>query len=131
MTERERLIEILRSMPPLNINIGGRLNGKRLMTMQHIADHLLANGVIVPPCKVGDAVYLPWNYNDVEGVACLTVTRIVISDACSYVRTDMQSDDRGYLYKYNFGQLYFSDFGKIVFLTQAEADKALAERVQK
>ena len=26
----------------------------------HIADHLLANGVIVPPCKVGDKIYKVW-----------------------------------------------------------------------
>ena len=27
-------------------------------TLSQIADHLLANGVIVPPCKVGDTVYV-------------------------------------------------------------------------
>ena len=29
-----------------------------------IADHLLAEGVIVPPCKVGDTVYCIWQYSD-------------------------------------------------------------------
>ena len=38
---RDRLIELL---------------GDYLYSEQ-IADHLLANGVIVPPCKVGDKVY--------------------------------------------------------------------------
>lgn len=27
-------------------------------TIEHIADYLLENGVIVPPCKVGDTVYV-------------------------------------------------------------------------
>ena len=43
---RERLIELL--------------NGKSIDTtpdVEYVADYLLDNGVIVPPCKVGDTVY--------------------------------------------------------------------------
>ena len=29
-----------------------------------IADHLLANGVIVPPCKVGDTVWIRWGIHE-------------------------------------------------------------------
>jgi hypothetical protein len=36
--------------------------------IEHIADHLLANGVIVPPCKVGDVVY------DYAGRECIVVS---------------------------------------------------------
>lgn len=45
MTERERLIELISQVQYM-----GGLEGK-------LADHLLSNGVIVPPCKVGQTVY--------------------------------------------------------------------------
>lgn len=121
MTERERLIEILRCIPPLNINIGGRRNGKHLMAMQHIADHLLANGVIVPPCKVGDRVWLLYTDGFIEE---LEIDEIVIgknhdiitftNDSCFTV----WGKDHNYYFKW-------------VFLTKEEAEKALAERKER
>lgn len=44
---RERLIEMIQN------SVGGCAR----YWAEVIADHLLANGVIVPPCKVGDTVY--------------------------------------------------------------------------
>mgnify|MGYP006864375302 CR=1 FL=1 len=49
MTQRERLIELLQSVP-------ADYEGNR--GVGSIADYLLANGVIVQPCKVGDTVYV-------------------------------------------------------------------------
>ena len=46
MTQREKLIELIKS--------GGLLIPGGA---EKISDYLLANGVIVPPCKVGDTVY--------------------------------------------------------------------------
>lgn len=49
MTMRDRLIELLKSgQPPFNA-----LNA---ICISVLADYLLENGVIVPPCKVGDTV---------------------------------------------------------------------------
>lgn len=48
MNDRDRLIELLQEYTDDN-NGGGSNHG--------LADYLLANGVIVPPCKVGDIVY--------------------------------------------------------------------------
>ena len=94
-----------------------------------LADHLLANGVIVPPCKVGDTVYMPWEWNGTKGVAILEVIRIVddyFNKDSPYVITDLFSDDMDFLIAYNNGSFAFMDFGKIVFLTKSEAEKALA-----
>ena len=53
MTERERLIELIReAMRKHEITIENYV----IPTSDYIADYLLANGVIVPPCKVGDTV---------------------------------------------------------------------------
>lgn len=61
MTDRDKLVEL--------INQGDKKCGEmRCEECEHegtekcgfnlIADYLLANGVIVPPCKVGDTVYV-------------------------------------------------------------------------
>lgn len=47
MTEREMLIELISKVQYM----GG--------LEEQLADHLLSNGVIVPPCKVGD--YIEWS----------------------------------------------------------------------
>ena len=54
MTERESLIELLCSAP-----LGSKTFEQQYYksTITKIADYLLANGVIVPPCKIGDTVY--------------------------------------------------------------------------
>ena len=47
--QKERLVELLTNgQPPFN-----PLNS---VCIEHLAYHLLANGVIAPPCKVGDKV---------------------------------------------------------------------------
>jgi len=89
---------------------------------EDIADHLLANGGIVPPCKVGDTVYMPWEWNGAKGIACLKVT--AMSNVLGFgwsVGTDFDTDDEGYADKYNCGLFKFNDFGKTVFLTEDEA----------
>jgi hypothetical protein len=51
MTDRDRLIELLTEFYGVDpMYYGVDANG--------IADHFLSNGVIVPPCKVGDNVYI-------------------------------------------------------------------------
>ena len=54
MTERERLLELLKKAPLCNRDFDLQYSDG---TIEKIADYLLANGVIVPPCKVGDTVY--------------------------------------------------------------------------
>ena len=54
---RDRLIKLILNTPVLKFPSGSRAQGKTYQTAQNVADHLLANGVIVPPCKVGDTVY--------------------------------------------------------------------------
>ncbi len=83
----------------------------------HFADHLLTNGVIVPPCKAGAKVY----FAGLESGVCL------IGDLVSY------SLDAAHLWfncHYDCGLNYWhpiEDFGKTVFLTREEAEKALKE----
>ena len=117
MKERERLIELLNDW-------GNKENdGVRAESM---ADYLLANGIIVPPCKVGDTVYRivemstgitskirairkeakitgiiqPCEPTIKRFIRCVTVTKNNIINCCE-------------------------NYGKTVFLTKEEAEQAL------
>ena len=100
---REKLIEIIKKSLFENINYSCNL-------AENIADDLIADGVIVPPCKVGDTVYRiytrSWIGEDV-------VREVVVSEnGVFYV------DDKGRMTS-------CGKFGKTVFLTREEAERAL------
>ncbi len=74
-----------------------------------IADHLLANGVIVPPCKVGDTVY--YFYEGGEKVYEGVVTSFVyVSGTKSFI---LHCDG------------VYGRYGRYFFLTSEEAERAL------
>ena len=112
MTDRERLIEILKK--PIYILDGVDPN-------EAVADYLLDNGVIVPPCKVGDTVYvISRYYTGTWEIYSCTVECITKYKSNSFINAVFSRD-------INFG-LNIVEFGKTVFLTPEETEKALAER---
>ena len=54
MTDRDRLIEFLHIAP---LEYAKKEKNDTRMFVEFYADYLLANGVIVPPCKVGDRLF--------------------------------------------------------------------------
>lgn len=93
---RDRLIELLNDA-----------TDKEGIYLDKVADYLLANGVIVPPCKAGDTVYI--NVFSVEilerQVKSIEIVQsgIVIHCGDVFVEAD--------------------DFGKIAFLTRKEVEQ--------
>ena len=85
---------------------------------EEIADYLLANGVIVPPCKAGDTIYF------VESaISCVWEGKIA--------SWSVQKDGLWFYAQYTCGLNYWheeQDIGKTVFLTREEAEKALKKR---
>lgn len=85
-----------------------------------LADYLIAHGVVVLPCKVGDTVYdIYETFHNGEGDArALKVTDIHIH---------LDKRNKAWII---IGGYYFAldDFGKTVFLTREEAERALAKR---
>ena len=77
---------------------------------EKLANWLRANGVIVPPCKVGDTVY------------CLETLGNKINDY-EVINVGITARQGGWGIERGFDQ-----FGKTLFLTREEAEKALAER---
>lgn len=114
MTERERLIELIIQS----------VNGCARNWAETIADYLLTNGVVVLPCKVGDVVYFA---NTLLGEALeATVTKIEFNH---YTNPQEWLTIEYNISPYTGEQEYKSRidlmFGKTVFLTKEEAEKAL------
>ena len=78
-----------------------------------IADYLLDNGIIVPPCKVGDTIYDCGN-----GVGVRK----------SYVGGFEVYEDKVIVVDFIDERYDAEQFGKTVFLSEAEAEYALKNR---
>ena len=92
-----------------------------------IAEELLCEGVIVPPCKVGDKVWFV-HYN--SGEVCEAT---IVSVEYNYYTSPQEWITVEYAIPYITANNHYKTridlmFGKVVFLTKEEAEKALAER---
>lgn len=127
MTEREKLIELIVQCDKEN-DILACYNDrpKRAQAAEILADHLLSNGVIVPPCKVGDTVYI------VDGT-----TDGIVEGKITHLEYNIYTTPREWItvignYPF-FGEHEEKNridllLGKTVFLTKEEAENALKER---
>lgn len=106
MTEREILIELF------NNSLTGSVGLSSLLS-EIIADYLLVNGVIVPPCKVGDTVYYIC-FGKIYKGKCHAITR-------------HENSLQIHLYDYDGDNVSFASDN--VFPTRNEAEKALAKKV--
>lgn len=97
--QRERLIEIIQK------SVGGCARN----WAEIIADGLLANGVVVPPCNVGDVVY-----TIINGTSLFNSFRVESVDLLGFSNG---------IYSWTWHQL-----GKSVFLTLEEAERELERR---
>lgn len=112
MDQKEKLIEILQLAP------------RKYMSYDEYADYLLKNGVIVPPCKVGDVVY-PL-YADRRFRAFIEQITITTNDIFfEWAQYDVGVDCTE---TWDDGIFRVDDIGKTVFLDESEYLKALAER---
>ena len=90
----------------------------------YIADRLLANSVIVPPCKVGDTVYVI-NEWEVEETAVFSM-KIESEDSGWVVFLKARVTDYAIKSKDRYASIFKTFiFGKTVFLTREEAERAL------
>lgn len=104
---RNKLVEIVKKSLVKNIDYTHRL-------AENITEDLLAAGVIIQPCKLGEIGY--WVTSD--GLMPVTFDRIYLSAGNRWnVRARYQCTETVYF--------SFEHFGKIVFLTIEEAKKAL------
>ena len=131
---RERLIELIRAAMAKSEEIP--LEDCVIPTSDYLANYLLANGVIVLPCKVGDTVYeLDTLVNNDKCENCEFYYEGGMGDypACEKGRCGNRTNDCIEIeevvvtQKALYWWLCMDDFGKTVFLTREEAEKALKE----
>ena len=109
---RERLIELI---------------DKNYMFAEDIADYLLENGVIVPPCKVGEVVYYvsdsPINLSvQANTIYEAHITRMVTTQYGTTLVIQIHNS-------YGCTEIPdIKDIGKTVFLTKEDAEAKLKER---
>ena len=97
---------------------------KRIQAAEIIADYLLANGVIVPPCKVGDTVYIsenPYTFLPLRKVAEGEVVSIHLHEHGLFIRVLFDTKRINGCADYNLDW----KLGKTVFLTKEEAEQAM------
>ena len=127
MTDRDRLIELLieaEAMCDNTLNCEDcKYEHSGKCKNELTADHLLANGVIVPPCKVGDVVY--FLLEDDFPVHRWFLSEEKITEICS----KGFFTSAFYPAKEDFGNYTgYELLGKEAFLALAEAERALKER---
>lgn len=106
MTDRDRLIELNRNAKLYAQEKADERGG--LVCIDDEVDYLIANGVIVPPCKVGDTIY------QIDGVRIYQSAIHEITYTSSkviFVTENIVFDDTA--------------IGTSIFLTPEEAEKAL------
>lgn len=130
MTERERLIRIIENSKIME-RCGCHYNDVERY-INELSDHLLDNGVIVPPCNVGDTVYidnrciLPEYINGYDRFSTCEVISIIKTRKQKLVKI-APINAQAKCSRYNL-RVPISAFGKTIFLTRKEAEKALEEQ---
>ena len=137
---RDRLVEVFKKIEytsflgsPFKANLENQFTDYALYS---ICDDLIENGVVVPPCKVGDKVYCLCTLVDddfCEGcefyygggmgdMPCCDATRHgERKKECIVVCEEVATEKEIYWW------LYMNDFGKTVFLTKEQAEQKLKE----
>ena len=116
MTDRDRLIELIFKSDYSDFPC--HLNNVRI---DALADYLLANGVIVPPCKVGDIVYVKYS----GAIEYFVISKVIHNGSNSFdFEADLENEDGYTIYSIEFGTV---EIGRTVFLTKEEAEEKLKE----
>ena len=117
MDVREKLVKLLKTSPTRN----------GYTDLGDIADHLIAHGVVVLPCKIGDKVYVNYIYgrNKIitdSQMVCSIEQTVGVNDESYWKVCVKQVIEKGYIVYHEYTE---DDFGKTVFLTREEAEESL------
>lgn len=129
MAEYKNLVELV--CESLAVDCGGDCaypNKSYCSKCYRVAEYFIENGVILPPCKVGDTVYvIPTVENGMSCIEEREISYILVGadNEASYCSYDPLYKRKGYKSKeYAMSERMF---GKSVFFSKEDAVKALAE----
>lgn len=123
MTEREKMIALCKEAF-LDAETATRLKSEHA---ENLADYLLANGVIIPPVKVGDIVYIEYK----NKICPVTVYAIRIDTKTNNKRIcvddwiQLNNDIHHYAATFKWEKI-----GKSVFLTRESAEAFLSRKAK-
>lgn len=123
--QRERLVELLNEAT-FGVNTQTLADHLKKETIVRVAEYLMANGVIVPPCLEEQDIYI------------IKKNKIVMSFARTFkyhgkdigleVEASHWKRDREGWLSLETDIIHETEFGKTVFLSRAEAENVLKER---
>ena len=114
MTDRDRLIYKVMSLKKPTIS---------LQTAIDIVEAIIDEGVIMPPCKVGDIVYA--KYSGTNEIEYYVVGEVIHLGSDNFKFKAYLENEDGYIVdNIDFG---VKEIGKTVFLTKEEAEEKLKE----
>ena len=119
MTERERLIQFIKQKQNSGYKIGACQMDEIHCSNAELADYLLAIGVTILPCRVGDTLY----YHKLECDGYYEGKPIwnIIESTVSEIRITK----KGLLLIMSSGRIFtYVDFDKIIFRTKEKAEKS-------
>ena len=108
---RDRLIELINNYPCMSTAEDCFIES----ISSDLADYLLANGVIVPACKVGGTLY--------QIIGMLPGCTYIFAETVDRIQTDTNGETIYYANKTE--RIFQREIGKTVFLTKEEAEQAL------
>lgn len=121
MTERERLYELI--VDADNEFFRETPYGTAQERIEKTVEHLLANGVLLPPVRVGDTVYY------IVGGYYKSPDNCKVSEPCKVVEISYRIGAKYAGFITNKGTRYsFGGIGKTVFLVREEAEAELEKR---
>lgn len=125
---RDRLIELIKEKIAIQAFDDGEYIDAEV-NADEIADHLIENGVVVLPCKVGNAYYVIQRYCNTDPFE-LTKEPVAPWDCEKYCGRGDCSFSEYRIEEHHFGTIRFilsveKEIGKTVFLSREEAEAKL------
>lgn len=93
-----------------------------------VADFLLENGVILPPCKVGDTV---WVFNQLKGCIYENKVHGIYLTGTGDCKNTVRLEYTNQFGEKSYRKYSFSQFGKNVFLSPEEAERRRFEYLKR
>lgn len=126
MTERERLIELLKQNCHCKDEDCAKCSSKGFCFTHRETDYILADGWIRPPCKAGEVVWINTKFGTLKA-RVTEITQTINNKFLVHIVYDLM-----YCYKQHINTQgyvgYLEDkfeFGKTAYHTKEEAEKAL------
>lgn len=126
---RDRIVELLNNYPCMSTAEDMFIES----ISDDLSDYLIANGVIIPPCKVGEIVYCIYNDQVIQGIVRIIRPSIskeeIIFKGSIIVELDSFFYDDGRKEKFELYVVFEKPYecDRVAYLTKDQAEQKLKE----